>query len=198
MVLCNCNLLNNYHQTIEIANKYIKDWTYNDKDNKRDKLIEINNTRAQAYEKLDFYIPNSYEISGKIRKEILEYYETSGKTNTEQYAIQLRYYADNRQLKEAKLAATYYKKAMDVWDSLPNKDNNIEYLVLAQRYIASLEQSPSNELEIRKIQSLLDENILLKDNDVFLTINYYRTKSLSWQKQNTIIYNLNLNKYRSK
>lgn len=184
MVLCNCNLLNNYHQTIEIANKYIKDWTYNDKDNKRDKLIEINNTRAQAYEKLDFYIPNSYEISGKIRKEILEYYETSGKTNTEQYAIQLRYYADNRQLKEAKLAATYYKKAMDVWDSLPNKDNNIEYLILAQRYIASLEQSPSNELEIRKIQSLLDENILLKDNDVFLTINYYRTKSLSWQKQN--------------
>ena len=184
MLLCNCNLLNNYHQTIEIANKYIKDWTYNDKDNKTDKLIEINNTRAQAYEKLDFYIPGSYEISGKIRKEILEYYETYGKKKTEQYAMQLRYYADNRQLKEAKLANTYYKKAMEVWDRLPNKDNNIEYLIFAQRYIASLEQCPYNDLEIRKIQSMLDKNILLKDNDIFFAINYYRTKSLYWQKQN--------------
>ena len=184
MVLCNCNLLNNYHQTIEIANKYIKDWTYNDKDNKTDKLIEINNTRAQAYEKLDFYMPNSYEISGKIREEILEYYETYGKTNTEQYAMQLRYYADNRQTKDAKLANIYYKKAMDVWENLPNKYNYKEYYILVQRYITSLELYPSNKMEIKRLQSILDENFSKMNNDIIYLINHYRNRSIFYQKQN--------------
>lgn len=130
------NISNEYNKIFEALDYYEIDWIPNKYPEQDNLFIDINNTKAFAYRRLNYSIDGSREKTKGIYDKILNYYEVKGLKHTEAYIEQIRRIADSG-IETARDTEGLYKKALLLWEN-HEKNGNPEYFALLKNYLVWL------------------------------------------------------------